>query len=144
MALQLPRDWRLRRERYQLVGGRCPECGRLHFPNRPVCRQCGKEGPEPYRFDGKGEVYSHATMYKAPIGFEQDIPYVVALVRLEEGPLVTAQITDIEPSEVSIGMPVEVVVRQWRQHGKDGPIVYGYKFRPLLDAEAAGGVSRAP
>jgi len=133
MALQLPRDWRLRGERYQLIGGRCSRCGRLHFPRRPICLECGAEGMEPYRFSGRGEVYSYATMYKAPTGFEQDIPYVIALVRLEEGPLITTQITDVEPGDVQIGMPVEMVVRQWRQHGPDGPIVYGYKFRPVLN-----------
>jgi len=134
VALQLPRDWRLRVERYQLVGARCARCGRFHFPSRPVCLQCGGQDLEPYRFKGRGEVYSHVTMYKAPAGFEQDIPYVVALVKLDEGPLVTAQITDVEPGDVQVGLPVEVVVRQWRQHGKDGPIVYGYKFRPRLIA----------
>lgn len=131
MSLQLPREWRLRVERYRFVGGRCPQCGRYYFPARPVCLDCGHEDMEPYRFSGRGEVYTHATMYKAPTGFEQDIPYVVALVRLEEGPLVTSQITDVDPQEVRIGMPVEVVLRKWQQHGADGPIVYGYKFRPL-------------
>ena len=68
---------------------------------------------------------------KAPAGFEQDIPYVVALVRLEEGPLVTAQVTDVDVDDVQVGMPVESVLRQWSQHGPDGSIVYGFKFRPV-------------
>lgn len=75
-------------------------------------------------------MYSFAVMYKAPAGFEQDIPYVVALVKLEEGPLVTAQITDVDVDDVTVGMPVASVFRQWRQHGPDGHIVYGFKFRP--------------
>ncbi len=131
MALQLPRDWRHRVERYRLVGGKCEKCGSVMFPRRPVCLECGGEEVAEQGFSGRGEVYSHSTMYKVPLGFEQDIPCAVALVRLEEGPLVTAQITDTEPEAVEIGMPVECVLRQWHQHGPDGDIVYGYKFRPV-------------
>jgi len=138
MALQLSREWRQRVQRYQLVGGRCSSCGRLTFPRRPVCPDCGSEKSEDFRFSGRGEVYSYATMYKAPVGFEQDIPYVVALVKLAEGPLITAELTDVEESDVSIGMPVEAVTRRWREHGPDGPIVYGYKFRPLLRPVSPG------
>ena len=54
----------------------------------------------------------------------------MALVRLEEGPLVTAQLTDVSPDEVEIGMPVEMVTRKLREFGEEGVIVYGYKFRP--------------
>jgi len=58
----------------------------------------------------------------------------VALVKLEEGPLLTAQLTDVDPEEVSIGMPVEMVTRKLRTDGEEGMIVYGYKFRPKIPA----------
>jgi len=132
MALQLPRDWRLRVERYRLIGGRCTQCGGLAFPRRAVCQECGSTAVEDYCFSGKGEVYSYSVVYKAPDGFQESVPYVVALIRLEEGPMITAQVTDVDPEEVFIGMSVEVVLRRWRQRGDDGPIVYGYKFRPRL------------
>jgi hypothetical protein len=61
-------------------------------------------------------------------------PYTVALVKLEEGPLVTAQLTDVAPNEVEIGMPVEMVTRKLRTQGDEGLIIYGYKFRPRLVA----------
>ena len=55
----------------------------------------------------------------------------MALVKLEEGPMVTAQLTDVDNSEVQIGMPVEMVTRKMRNDGDErGLIVYGYKFRP--------------
>jgi uncharacterized OB-fold protein len=57
---------------------------------------------------------------------------MVALVKLEEGPLVTAQLADVEPEDVSIGMPVEMVTRKLRTEGDRGLIAYGYKFRPVL------------
>jgi uncharacterized OB-fold protein len=58
----------------------------------------------------------------------------VALVKLEEGPMVAAQLTDVDNSKVEIGMPVEMVTRKLREDGKRGMIVYGYKFRPTLNA----------
>ena len=57
----------------------------------------------------------------------------MALVKLEEGPLVTAQLTDLGDQAVQIGMPVEMVTRRLRSDGDErGMIVYGYKFRPVL------------
>jgi uncharacterized OB-fold protein len=71
-------------------------------------------------------------MYHAPTAFEEYTPYTVALVKLAEGPLITAQLTDVDTDEVSIGMPVEMVTRKLSQEGEEGQILYGYKFRPLL------------
>jgi uncharacterized OB-fold protein len=52
-------------------------------------------------------------------------------VKLEEGPMLTAQLTDIGEQPISIGMPVEMVTRKMRNDGDErGLIVYGYKFRP--------------
>ena len=58
---------------------------------------------------------------------------MVALVQLKEGPMVTAQLTDIGDEPVHIGMPVEMVTRKIRNVGNErGIIAYGYKFRPLV------------
>lgn len=81
---------------------------------------------------GRGEVFSFTTMYNAPKGYEDQKPYTVALVKLEEGPLVTAQLTDVDRDEIRIGMAVEMVTRKLREEGDEGQIIYGYKFRPVL------------
>jgi uncharacterized protein len=81
---------------------------------------------------GRGEIYSFSTMYNAPQGFEDQKPYTIALVKLDEGPMVTAQLTDVDASEVKIGLRVEMVTRKLREDGAEGQIIYGYKFRPLL------------
>ena len=81
---------------------------------------------------GRGEIYSFSTMYNVPVGYEEQKPYTVALVRLEEGPLVTAQLTDIDSADVHIGLRVEMVTRRLREEGAEGQIIYGYKFRPTL------------
>ncbi|MEZ4733519.1 MAG: Zn-ribbon domain-containing OB-fold protein [Caldilineaceae bacterium] len=81
---------------------------------------------------GRGEVYSYTVMYNVPHGFEEQKPYTVALVKLDEGPMVTAQLTDVDQKEVTIGMRVEMVTRKLREDGAEGQIIYGYKFRPIL------------
>ena len=81
---------------------------------------------------GRGVVYSYTVMYNVPQGFEEQKPYTVALVKLDEGPMVTAQLTDVDHDAVVIGMPVEMVTRKLREDGAEGQIIYGYKFRPIL------------
>jgi hypothetical protein len=133
----VPQFWRLQNQNYRLVGEVCKRCGNKIFPPRDVCPECSKPAYEPFTFSGRGEVYSHTTVYNAPTGYQEYVPYAVALVKLEEGPLVTAQLTDVSPEQVEIGMPVEMVTRKVREFGEDGVILYGYKFRPTLQ-EAVG------
>ena len=129
--MEIARHWRLKQQRYGLVGEVCPHCDVKIFPPRDVCPECGGEAKTLYTFSGKGEVYSYTTIYEAPAGYEETAPYTVALVKLEEGPLVTAQLTDVDEQSLQIGMPVEMVTRKLRQDGDErGMLVYGYKFRP--------------
>ncbi len=85
----------------------------------------------PAEFSGLGTVYSFTVVREAPEGFEGQAPYVLALVKLDEGPLVTAQLTDLD-GDVAIGDRVEMVTRRLRTDGERGIILYGYKFRPVL------------
>jgi hypothetical protein len=128
--MDIPRTWRLLDQRYRLQGSQCEACGDLQFPPRMVCPKCKNRELKPFRFSGKGTVYSFSTVYQAPAQFEEYLPYIVALIDLEEGPRITAQLTDVSPGEVKIGMPVEMVVRKISEEGERGLIVYGYKFRP--------------
>ncbi|MEJ2266597.1 MAG: Zn-ribbon domain-containing OB-fold protein [Anaerolineales bacterium] len=136
--MEIPRHWRLKNQRYKLVGEVCPHCQAKLFPPRDVCPECGEEAKTLYSFSGRGEVYSYTTVYDAPAGYEENAPYTVALIKLEEGPLVTAQLTDTTGEEIEIGTPVEMVTRRLRSDGDErGLLVYGYKFRPRLHRQAA-------
>ena len=130
--MNIPRYWRSERTRYGLVGETCRTCGKAIFPPRDICPHCTEAGQDVHPFAGKGQVYSYSTVHDAPAGFTEQQPYTVALVKLEEGPLVAAQLTDVESEDVRLGMPVEMVTRKIREEGENGMIVYGYKFRPLL------------
>ena len=66
-------------------------------------------------------MYSYTIMRDAPAGYEHNAPYTVAIVALDEGPMVTAQLTDLGEEPVKIGMPVEMVTRQHpRGRGEEG------------------------
>jgi len=131
--MEVPRHWRLKKQRYALIGEVCPHCDVKIFPPRDVCPECGGEAKTEFTFSGKGEVYSFTKLVNAPAGFEVQSPYTVALIKLDEGPIVTAQLTDLGDEEVKIGMPVEMVTRRLRSDGDErGMLVYGYKFRPVM------------
>ncbi|MBL8116200.1 MAG: Zn-ribbon domain-containing OB-fold protein [Anaerolineae bacterium] len=86
---------------------------------------------EQFTFSGTGEIYSFTTLQETPEGFDDQAPYTLALVKLDEGPMITAQLTDID-EPVAIGDRVEMVTRRLTSEGDRGMIVYGYKFRKTL------------
>ena len=88
---------------------------------------------EQYEFAGTGEIYSYTVVQDAPEGYEEQAPYYLALVKLDEGQIVTAQLTDLD-GQIVIGDRVEMVTRKLTSEGSKGMIVYGYKFRPVLSA----------
>ena len=135
--MEVSRHWRLNEQRYSLVGEECDSCGVKLFPPRDVCLECLAPAKELYTFTGTGEIFSYTTIYDAPAGYEHNTPYTVALVKLDEGPVLTAQLTDVNKEDIYIGMPVEMVTRKLRSDGEEGMIVYGYKFRPALQHQPA-------
>ena len=72
--MDIPRHWRLKKQRYALVGEVCDHCDAKLFPPRDICTDCGEEAKTLYTFSGKGEVYSHTTVFDAPAGFEDSTP----------------------------------------------------------------------
>ena len=86
---------------------------------------------ESYTFSGTGEVYSFTTLQDPPESFAEQSPYTLALVKLDEGPVVLAQLTDLD-DQPQIGDRVEMVTRKLTTEGKKGMIIYGYKFRKIL------------
>lgn len=131
--MDIPRHWRLRKQRYALTGEVCEHCNAKLFPPRDICPECGEEAKTLFQFSGKGSVYSYTTVYDAPEGYAEQTPYTLAMVKLEEGPLVTAQLTDLGAQKAEIGMPVEMVTRLLRSATDErGMLIYGYKFRPAV------------
>ena len=122
--------WRRIPERYRLAGSQCTTCRTKFFPPRKLCPACRRKGKlESFSFSGKGSIYSFSEVHSAPAGLELEIPYVLAIVQLEEGPKLTAQLVECREKDVSIGAPVEAVFRKIRSDDPEGLLHYGYKFR---------------
>jgi scaffold protein (connect acetoacetyl-CoA thiolase and HMG-CoA synthase) len=131
--MNLAKQWRLKGQRLRLEGQRHAVSGAIRFPSQPAAATGEADLWSPIQLSGRGEIWSFSGIRQAPTGFETAAPYMLALVQLAEGPLITAQLTDCAEDELSIGMAVQMVTRRLMDTGADGPLVYGYKFRPCLE-----------
>ncbi len=125
--------WRRMKYRYNLYGNRCENCGIVDFPPRIICPKCRRAGKiKEIRLSDIGKVHSFTQVHVASEGYELQTPYVLAIIQLPEGPMLTAQIVECDIADVKIGMPVEMVFRKIVEDEDCGLIHYGFKFRPLL------------
>ena len=95
--------------RDELTIQRCRSCGHpQHYP-RVLCSACHSGDLATERVSGNGTIRTF-TINRVPVSeaFAADVPYVVALVQLEEGPMLMSNITGIEPEAVQIGQGVTV------------------------------------
>lgn len=111
----LPRPTPVSREfwegarRHELRLQRCSGCGEHVFYPRVLCPNCLADGLEWVTASGRGKVHSYTVVRRAMHpSFRPDVPYVYAVVALEEGPHMPTNIVGCSPEDVSIDMPVEV------------------------------------
>lgn len=129
--MQTPRFWREIDERYAMKGVKCGNCGDVLFPSRTLCPKCRHESVgklTTHKLSGAGVIEGVTVVYAPPAGFELQSPYTLALIRLAEGPRLTAQITDAKPGDVKVGQKVRAVFRRINEEGDAGVVQYGYKF----------------
>ena len=127
------RFWRENPSRYNLAASRCDNCGKVFFPPRAVCSTCHRKSigkMTSLKLKGTGEVHSYTLVHDAPAQLEMLKPYVVAIVKMDEGVMLTSQLIDCDPKKVEIGMRVKTTLRKLGEDGPAGVIWYGYKFVP--------------
>ncbi len=95
--------------RHELYFQRCRDCGTKRLPPRAVCPTCLSSRTEWVRASGRGTVYSFTVTHQnqAP-GFRETLPYVLAIVELEEGLRLMTNIVGCGPDAVRVGLPVAV------------------------------------
>ena len=87
----------------------CRTCGHRQFPPRFACVRCHGAELEWTKSSGRGAVYSYTVVHRAPLEvFKANVPYVLAVIELEEGVRAMMNVRDIDPSAVRIGLPVEI------------------------------------
>ncbi len=95
--------------REELLLQRCAACGAYRHPPAPICPECLAEDSAWVRASGRGAIYTFAVVRQALAkGWQPMVPYVVAVIELEEGPRFVSNMVGIAPEDVTIGMPVEV------------------------------------
>jgi uncharacterized protein len=96
----------------QLLIRRCEDCGRVHYYPRPFCPSCWSNNVAWVKASGRAVLYTYSTIYENDLPpFVDLVPYVAAVVDLEEGPRMTTQIIDCDPRELRIGLELEVAFR---------------------------------
>lgn len=124
------RVWRHIQQRYNLIGSKCTTCGKVFFPPRVICPDCRRKGNiENIKFSGKGKIHTYSVIRSPSDEFKTIAPYAVAIVELDEGAKLTAQLVDCDVDNIEVGDPVEMVFRKISEDGPDGVISYGFKFK---------------
>jgi len=101
--------WRGTMER-RLMLPFCTGCGRPHFPPRALCPHCHGDGLEWKRASGEGTIYTYTIARRgAGPAFEDEAPYVVALIDLAEGVRMMSNVITDDFEKIAIGAPVRVV-----------------------------------
>lgn len=101
--------WEAARD-HELRMQRCESCGYVRWPPSPVCPECWEEAHEWAALSGEGEVNTWVVFHRSYFDdFDEDVPYNVAEIELDEGPRYLANIVECENEEIYRGMPVEVV-----------------------------------
>ncbi len=90
---------------HKLLIQRCTACGTLRHPPRPACAKCRSFEWDSLEASGRGTIYSFVVNHYPQVP-AFDYPLVVALIELEEGTRLVANVADITPDTVAIGMPV--------------------------------------
>ena len=129
--MSVPRFWRELDTRYNLIGSYCKITETYHYPRRSFNPEAGRESigsMEDYKFKGTGTVVTATVVHQAQTGYEMFGPYCMAIIELDEGPKITSQIVDCEPSNVKSGMKVKSVFRKLGEDSESGILHYGTKF----------------
>ncbi len=101
--------WEAARQ-HRLELPRCNACRKFWFPPSQSCPHCLAAEFTFKPVSGRGKVYSFVTFHRVyHPAFANEVPYVVALVELEEGPRLLTNIVGVKPEAVTCDMPVNVV-----------------------------------
>ncbi len=86
----------------KLLGLKCNDCGTITVPPKMACRKCASPDMEIVELEGKGKIQTFTTVNVAPEGRENEVPYIIVLVELDEGPWLMGNLTDIDPGKATM------------------------------------------
>jgi len=96
----------------RLLLRRCRACSEAHFYPRPFCPKCWSDDVEWIDASGRATLYTWSVVHQNDLPpFPSRVPYVAAIVDLEEGPRMMTNVIDCEFDDLSVGMALEVTFR---------------------------------
>jgi len=105
---------------------RCNDCRHVWYPAAHNCPKCLSTSVEWSSMSGRGTVWSFIVYHHCwHRGFEKEIPYNVAMIELEEGPIIISNLAEVRNEDIKVGMPVEVIFEPVTDE------VTLFKFKPV-------------
>jgi hypothetical protein len=99
-------------EQGKVMGTRCKDCGALFFPPRSDCCHCLKDHMAWFEISGNGKLVSFSELKYGPVGFEDDLPYIIALVDYGDYKVFGRISTDIPYEDLAVGMGLKAESNQ--------------------------------
>ena len=97
-------------ENGQVMGTRCTDCGTAFFPPRADCHQCLSSNTEWFEITGVGKLVTYSKLEFAPIGFQEDVPYCIALLDYGDFKVFGRIAGDVPEEEIKVGMELKTAV----------------------------------
>ncbi len=113
----------------RLLGGRCGECQRVHFPRGETCPYCSAEDCSDAELGPRGTLWLYTSVLRAPPGYRGDVPFGFGIVELEQGARVISRLTEADPARLRRGQSMRLVVDRLH-NDEDGNPVSTYAFAP--------------
>ncbi len=88
----------------KLLGLKCKACGAIIVPPKMVCRQCTSPDMDVIELGGKGQIVTFTTINVAAEGRENEVPYTIVMVKLDEGPWIMGNLVDCDPAQATMGL----------------------------------------
>jgi uncharacterized OB-fold protein len=86
----------------KLLGLKCRACGAITIPPKMACRQCASLDMEVIEVKSNGKIRTFTTVFVGAEGRESEVPYIIVMVELEEGPWIMGNLEGIDPKQASM------------------------------------------
>ena len=96
----------------KVMGTRCKDCGLVFFPPRADCYKCLASNVEWFEVSGKGKLLTYSELKFAPVGFQDDVPYCIALLDYGKYKILGRIAKDVPEDEIKVGMEMKTVVNK--------------------------------
>jgi uncharacterized OB-fold protein len=97
-------------EEGKVMGSRCKECGLVFFPPRADCYKCFSSDMEWFEVTGNGKLMAYSKLKYAPVGFDEDLPYCIAVLDYGDYKIFGRIASDITEDEIKLGMEMNTAV----------------------------------